>query len=396
MNIIIHRGTNQIGGCVTEINTLNSRIFIDLGSELPDQDGNSVKESLDINGVTNGDINCDAIFFTHYHGDHIGMLGSILPRVPLYMGEAAKEIYYILQKRLRNGIPEEVKRINTFKALEVLRAGDFRITPFLVDHSAYDAYMFLIEAEGKRILHTGDFRGHGFRGKSLIPMLEKHVGQVDVLITEGTMLSRDNTETMSERELQKIAKEYMTKYKYIFLICSSTNIDRLGSFHEATPLGKYFVTDQYQHDIIKVVRKFAGSSSILYQFKKALVYGKNLNEKLENRGFCMPVRSGNAFNKIMQYYKTNHNDETLIIYSMWKGYLQQSNNSFGAMLDGFNHIEFLHTSGHATKQSIIDVCNVVNPKQAIIPIHIEKSALMNQLLSSYNIENLIDGQVYQV
>lgn len=391
MNITIHRGTNQIGGCVTEIATSKTRIFIDLGSELPDQEGNNLQETLTIDGVTHGNRNCDAVFFTHYHGDHIGMLASILPMVPLYMGEAAKEIYYILQNRIRNGNPELVKTINTFNVGDSIRVGDIAITPFSVDHSAYDAYMFLIEADGKRILHTGDFRGHGFRGKALLPMLRKYIGQVDVLITEGTMLSRDSIGTKSEHELQNIIRKYISEYKYVFVICSSTNIDRLGSFHEATPLGKYFVTDKYQHDIIEAVRKFAGGRSKLYQFKKALVYGENLNEKLKNRGFCMPVRSGTAFNKIMQYYKVNHNEETLIIYSMWEGYLKQPKNAFEQMFKGFKNVKHLHTSGHATKQIIMDVCKTVNPKQAIIPIHIDKSELFNDLGLSYNVEHLRDS-----
>lgn len=29
-----------------------------------------------------------------------------------------------------------------------------KITPIRTDHSAFDSYMFLIEADGKRILHT--------------------------------------------------------------------------------------------------------------------------------------------------------------------------------------------------------------------------------------------------
>ena len=41
---------------------------------------------------------------------------------------------------------------------ETTRIGDFEITPFMVDHSAYDAYMFVIKAEGKVIVHTGDYR----------------------------------------------------------------------------------------------------------------------------------------------------------------------------------------------------------------------------------------------
>ena len=35
MNIKIHRGLEQIGGCITEISTENSRVFIDMGQNLP-------------------------------------------------------------------------------------------------------------------------------------------------------------------------------------------------------------------------------------------------------------------------------------------------------------------------------------------------------------------------
>ena len=35
MNIKVHRGLEQIGGCITEISTATSRIFIDMGQNLP-------------------------------------------------------------------------------------------------------------------------------------------------------------------------------------------------------------------------------------------------------------------------------------------------------------------------------------------------------------------------
>jgi len=38
MKITIHRGANQIGGCITEIATKDTKIFIDLGSNLPGSD----------------------------------------------------------------------------------------------------------------------------------------------------------------------------------------------------------------------------------------------------------------------------------------------------------------------------------------------------------------------
>ena len=82
IEIIIHRGTKQIGGCLTEIRTEEARIFIDLGSELPDIYGNTPPETLSIDGVTQAGNDCDGVFFTHYHGDHIGMISLVMPHVP--------------------------------------------------------------------------------------------------------------------------------------------------------------------------------------------------------------------------------------------------------------------------------------------------------------------------
>lgn len=396
MNITVHRGTHQIGGCVTEIRTETTRIFIDMGSELPDEGGNNVAETLYIDGITRGEKNCDAVFFTHYHGDHIGMIAQILPGVPLYMGEAAKDIYLTLQKRVNREIVPIVETIKTFQALDKIQIGDITITPFMIDHSAYDAYMFLIEADGKRVLHTGDFRTHGFRGKAVIPMLKKYVEKVNVLITEGTMLSRDESRTKTEHDLQGEAKKLLSEYKYVFVICSSTNIDRIASLHEVTPRGKYFLCDPYQKDIIKVVRKYGEEHTSLYSFKKAVVYSKGLAEKAEKQGFCMMVRGNDQFLEIMRKYRVSHNSECLVIYSMWDGYLKQPNNRFKSLMDGFQNVIHLHTSGHATLQAITDVFNVVRPSQAIIPIHSTNSAMLNNLNLPYHIEYLDDAQVYEV
>ena len=100
----------------------------------------------------------------------------------------------------------------------------------MVDHSAFDAHMFLIEAENKRILFTGDFRNHGFRGKALIKVLDKIIKKVDVLICEGTVLKENIQKNMSEHELSEKAKLLLNKNKYVFVVCASTNIDRLVAF----------------------------------------------------------------------------------------------------------------------------------------------------------------------
>ena len=43
MKITIHRGLNQIGGCITEIQSLSgTKILIDLGHNLPDGGGGGI------------------------------------------------------------------------------------------------------------------------------------------------------------------------------------------------------------------------------------------------------------------------------------------------------------------------------------------------------------------
>lgn len=110
MQIIVHRSTNQIGGCATEIATAKARIFIDFGAEL---NGNS---NLDIDGATKGNTNCSAIFFTHYHGDHIGLINSINKDIPCYIGSLSIDILKIQNNRTKFIEPERLSNIRPYYA----------------------------------------------------------------------------------------------------------------------------------------------------------------------------------------------------------------------------------------------------------------------------------------
>lgn len=99
MKITIHRGTHQIGGCITEINHEDYRLFIDLGEPLP---GTPNTESIPIEGLTQGDTTRSALFITHYHEDHIGRILEAQHEVPIYMGKTALEIYKCAKNYLFN------------------------------------------------------------------------------------------------------------------------------------------------------------------------------------------------------------------------------------------------------------------------------------------------------
>ena len=100
MNLVVHRGTHQIGGCVTELRTSTTRIVIDMGCPLPGPEGAAPEATLSLSGVTAPGEPCDGVFFTHNHGDHMGQIGCILPEVPLFLGETARDVALTLYHRL--------------------------------------------------------------------------------------------------------------------------------------------------------------------------------------------------------------------------------------------------------------------------------------------------------
>ena len=397
MKIIIHRGIDQIGGCITEISTEKSKLLIDLGHNLPQGD-EPVEDKMDnpetIAALCEG---CDAIFYTHYHGDHVNLFSHVPDSVPQYIGPLAKQVMGIKLERLshipgqneqREADVARLERFRTFEAAKRVQVGeDIWVTPYFVSHSAADAYMFLIEADGRRVLHTGDFRGHGYTSKGLMPTLRKYIAPkgVDVLICEGTMLDREDKNILHENELKTKATELMQRYKNVFALCSSTDMDRLTTFHAANKQmrNRPFVCDTYQQKIFNLFAETAGAKSSLYAFDHK-VYGVDRhNEKLHDwmlkDGFTMLVRTSDKYRRWVESLLPQLNpDDTVLVYSMFRGYIMPKPPAFNpttkAFVDLFPNFEYLHTLGHATTNTLAEVCHTVNPCTAIIPIHRERDS----------------------
>lgn len=398
MKITIHRGINQIGGCITEIATENTRILIDLGRNLPDGDKTGADNLANQEAIEKLTAGIDAVFYTHYHGDHVDLFHYVPDSIKQYIGETAKKVvirkYQELclipgEKEKHSSHLPKIERMIPLKAAQAVSVNDIKkeikVTPYFVSHSAYESYMFLIEAEGKRILHTGDFRDHGYLGNGLMKILNAVLkkGGVDVLIIEGTMMSRRKEHVKTENELQREAFEAMSKYKNVFVFCSSTDMERLATFRAANRqfFNKPFLCDNYQKDILKIFSESAGKENKLFDFGKVYDFKEN-NDKLisymKDSGFCMLVRPTEKFSNYYKFLRNHINDEdTVLIYSMWKMYIDpESRHKKQQHLDfvsQFPDVKKIYTSGHASPKCLAEVCEIVNPALGIIPIHGEKA-----------------------
>lgn len=408
MKITIHRGIDQIGGCITEIATFKARILIDLGQNLPDGKGD-IKDDFanqeSISDLTNG---IDAILYTHYHGDHLGLFHFVPDNIPQHIGSVAKRVAICKYKRLAYIKGREIqsaKEISKTEAMltfipeQIIKVGDIQITPYFVSHSAYDSFMFLIEANGKRILHTGDFRGHGYLSKGLLPTIKKLIltkGNIDFLITEGTMLSRLDERVRNESELKKEMVELMKQYKNVFVICSSTDMERLATINSANKeIGnRPFICDDFQKSVLGIFSDTAGKKSQLFNFGEPYTFRKE-NTKLlhwmQDKGFCMLVRTTEKFVDYLSFLEPKiDKNKTVLIYSMWKEYINsESKHAKKNYLDfvaKFPVVKKIHTSGHASADCLVDVCNLVNPSLGIIPIHSENSSNYTRLPIKENLK----------
>ena len=217
------------------VSSSEAKVMIDFGENLPGAEAEKLAFDWEAERV-------DAVLFTHYHGDHIGRFKEIPRSVPVYMGRVTRQVMTTIAKYTKDTevlqILQDNARVHEIKAAESFAVKDIRITPYLVDHSAFDACMYLLETPDKTILHTGDFRGHGHRGKSLIHMIDTYIRRngkrkVDVLLIEGTMLSRLTEKAYSEADMLKDCIRLFEVHMYVFLICSSTNADTLATFYQA-------------------------------------------------------------------------------------------------------------------------------------------------------------------
>lgn len=377
MKLCIHRGTHQIGGIAAEIATETTRILIDMGDELS-LDPGFVSAPLHIPGVTDANRRCDAVLFTHYHGDHTGQMLRIRPDIPLYAGALAKDIMRLSSAhswKKDKVLCRRIETIRTFYAGMPFLIGDIQITPFGIDHSAVDSYLFLIEADGKCILYTGDFRLHGVRGKTMDKILDRRIGKVDAIITEGTTVSRTDGKTVTEWELQARVRNYLQQYKYVFVLCATTNLDRIFALARAVPRGKYCICDDYQKMLVETVSKHWSGISSFYEMPKLLSFKHHPPARFAELGGLMFVRANSKFGAIICQYNPA---QSILLYSMWDGYRTKPGSTIPDFLALTDTWETLHTSGHASPEDLRHVIEKADP-QLVIPMHTDAPQKMQAL-----------------
>jgi ribonuclease J len=388
MRICIHRGTRQIGGTCVEIESQGQRLVLEVGLPL---DATEAEELLPpIPGFKEADETLLGVMISHPHQDHYGLAKYLRHDLPIFIGAAASRILEAAANFIPAGatFPKAI----CLRDLEPLQAGPFEITPYLIDHSAYDAYAFLVTANKKRLFYTGDLRAHGAKGALFERLVHKPPKGVDVLLLEGSTIGRLNVEGRfpTERELEvRFLKEMKSTKGMALVYCSGQNIDRIVTIFRACKQSqRQMIIDLYTAEILRATENphipqgdWLGVRVFIPQWQRRLVKRKQLFHLLEiykkNRIFPEELReiAAHATMLFRPSMATDLEgagclDEAKLIYSLWDGYLKEESISpFLNWLDRHGiPMSQIHTSGHASISDLRRLAKAINAK-TVVPIH---------------------------
>jgi ribonuclease J len=388
MRVKIHRGTREIGGTCVELEASGARILLDLGLPL-DGDPEDTTFHPKIERLAGGS-DLLALVLSHGHVDHWGLAHLAGPDLPVYLGGATHRILQAAAPFVpRPYVPAEPREYASGTPFEI---GPFHITPHLVDHSAYDAYAFEVEAGGCRLFYSGDIRGHG-RKAALFERLIAHPPQnIDVMLMEGSSLGRLDPEMTfpTETEVESLFIERFRQTEGLVLVAASAqNIDRMVSLYRACKqTGRTLLIDLYAAEVLRAT----GNPNIpqsnwphvaLYvphyqrvQIKKSgrfdLLEAHNAQRIFAEDLAALAPKAAMLFRPAMlrDLDRAGCLASAQAIWSQWVGYLKKASGEtlLVALAERNIPLTQAHTSGHASIVDLKRLANAVAPK-ALVPIH---------------------------
>jgi ribonuclease J len=389
MKVCIHRGANQIGGTCVEIEAQGKRIVLDVGLPLDAHDPDSIPLH-EIKGFDRPDDSLLGVIISHPHQDHYGLAHRLPEQTPFLIGKAAEAILSAAVLFTRSGL--NLKHVTHLVDRTPIVLGPFTITPFLVDHSAYDAYAVLVEADGKRLFYTGDFRAHGRKSKLTDQLIDDPPKDVDILLMEGTCIGREDQQFKTEDDLvPRFADIFKDTPGMPLVWCSGQNLDRIVTIFKACrKSGRQFIIDLYTAEMLRATGNEHMPQASWDGIRVFLPFNQKLKIKSEKafevsnpyspyriyRETFAEVAAKSVLlfrpNMVRELERVKCLTGACVVCSEWQGYLEkESNKWFAEWLKGTGTpLKTCHTSGHA---SIPDLRRMREafPGATVVPVHLD-------------------------
>ena len=281
-----YSGLREIGGTVVAVETEQAICIFDFGYAHADRIDDKVKvrpgkETTDfvnlgvldrVDGIYEeedahelglkayGEIEKEVfVIISHMHIDHMGGLGSLSSKLPVYMSRESAVLYHELgvMGELEIREHENVLPIDYDASITV---GDIKVTCVQVDHDVIGACGFMIETNDGRLCYTGDYRYHGYHPEITKAFAKKCKG-ADYMITEGVTISFGDVDMLSlegpvretsEWTLLEDMKDHAAKEQGLIVINNyNRNVERVHHMiEELKRYGRTFALEPAMGDYV--------------------------------------------------------------------------------------------------------------------------------------------------
>jgi len=405
MKVCIHRGAVEIGGSCVELEADGKSLILDLGLPLDHEEGVPVLLPP-VRGLSTGGEELLGVLVSHVHRDHWGLLPQVHPNVSIYMGAAAERI--LEAASFFSPFGHLLRARGHLEDCRTFELGPFRITPYLNDHSAFDAYSLLVEAGGRRLFYTGDIRGHGRKAALFERLLRDPPLDVDVLLMEGTNIRptcEKSSALESEEEVEQACIQTFKQAPALVLVAFSVqNIDRLTTIYRATlQADRDLAIDLYADTVARatdnpriphagfhperdqrlkifvphrqrVLVKEAGAFHRTQAVVRHRIYPEDLLAR--RRRLVLLFRSS----MVRELERADCLDRAALVWSLWNGYLRPPRGDRARQFIRRHRIPLVehHTSGHAPVKDLQRLVAALRPK-TVVPIHTDAAQMYRRL-----------------
>jgi ribonuclease J len=208
-------GVGVIGATKLAVEQDGYRVLLDMGADIPGREGlvrDPVRlpagselrtrlllgeapriphvfrpDAVEGTGVAGGADDRTALFITHAHIDHVGLMGWVDPAVPIYAADETVRMLAALEAA-GSGLEGGPATVQPLPEGEPVAVGPLVVERWRVDHDIPGASGYLVHTDDGVLAYSGDLRLHG-RHPELSEAFAERARGAAALVMEGTSLS---------------------------------------------------------------------------------------------------------------------------------------------------------------------------------------------------------------
>ncbi len=375
-------GVEEIGLNMTVFQYAGDLIIVDAGLMFPEEDMLGVDFVIpDFSYIMENREKVKGIILTHGHEDHTGALPFLLKelKVPVY-GTALT--LALVREKLREHELDDVQ-LRPVKPRDSITLGCFSIEFIRVTHSIVDGVGLAIKTPFGTVIHTGDFKldPTPVDGELMDFLRFSEYGEKGtmLLLSDSTNAEKGGF-TFSEREVSRAFDDIFSKVKGRIIIATfASNIHRIQqAINVAVQYGRRVImcgksiVSNAQIALDLGYLKLPGDTWVKLEDLKDLADSEVVIITTGSQGEPMSVLSRIAMDE-HKHIKVKEGDTVILSAKIIPG----NERSIGRIINHlmsrgadvkYEKVSEIHVSGHASKEELKLMMNLVRPKY-FIPIH---------------------------